>query len=147
MSLMHSSTSTAARPSAFASIGDALSQHAGLRSRLAEMMAVVGHALHEDARWLGRIPALIDEARAAYEEHLIHEEASVLPVLRTLASHHEPVMREDHRRQRRLLSSLAGEAHRAPDVPLLAVKFEFLIHWLLAGMRDEEQVWSSIGSA
>lgn len=144
---MHSRTSAAAGSPATDSIGDALSQHADLRSKLGDMLSVVARALHEDARSLGRIPALIEEARVAFEEHLVLEETAVLPLLRAHAGHHEPAMRADHRRQRLLLSSLASEARRAPQVPLLAVKLEFLVHWLLAGMRDEEQVWASIGSA
>lgn len=121
---------------------DVLAQHDMLRSQLVRMSALARIALEGDAGCLATIDGALTSARAAFEHHLMFEESVIVPLLRAdapVGDDRADKLLDEHERQRAMLGTLAHEALACSAAPMLAVKLQFLVDWLLADMAEEEQ--------
>lgn len=119
-------------------------QHTRIRVLLEKAQDVAEKALDGNAPSPDAVASAIGDIHATLEVHLTFEEAVLLPILNDdlpLGPERAKLLREEHQRQREILTHLHREAIASPALPLLAAKLASLAKALLDDMTEEENTF------
>jgi len=117
-------------------------QHVQIRQLLQRARQLAEDALDGNAPSTDAVASAIGDIHSTFEVHLAFEESVLLPLLADdlpIGPLRAQNLREEHTRQREILSALHKEASAFPELPTLAAKLAFLTRWLLADMEEEER--------
>ena len=117
-------------------------QHDRIRQLLGKATAIAESALDGDAQGSSAVAPIIADLCSTMEVHLAFEERVLLPLLAEDPAggvERAERLKDEHKRQREMLSAIEREACAQPQLPTLAAKLAFLTSWLLVDMEEEER--------
>jgi hypothetical protein len=124
-------------------------QHEELRRQLRTAVLLAGAAARRDQGCIEELPNLIDSLLAKFSEHLIFEEATLVPLLRqgdTVDRAHAERLAKEHNHQRKELQVLLTLARSRCESQTVALSFQNLLNDLIADMASEERWLTQVGT-
>jgi iron-sulfur cluster repair protein YtfE (RIC family) len=126
-----------------------LNQHDELRRQLRTGVALAGAAARRDQPCIEELPNLIDSLLARFSEHLVFEEATLVPLLRhgdSVDRAHADRLVKEHNHQRKELQVLLMLARSGCEPQTVALSFQNLLNDLIADMESEERWLTEVGT-